>query len=295
MTETILITGAGGNVGREVVLALAAPPGPATATATATVKAALLPELVTAWAPLPGVTPVAFDFLQPATFAGALAGVQRVFLLRPPALADARRHFAPFIQAARAAGVRQVVFLSLVGVDRQPFVPHYQIERLLRDSGMGWTFLRASFFMQNLNTTHRDEIRRRHELYIPAGRSRTSFIDTRDIGAVAARVLTESGHEGRAYTLTGSEALNYDQVADIFSAELGFTVRYASPSLAAFVRSQRQQGTPWGYTLIMALLYTLTRLGTASVVSPDAAQLLQRAPRTLRQYVQDYRQAWLTA
>lgn len=281
--ETVLVTGATGNVGREVVNALVG---------KAQVRAAVLPSELYRMPAQADVTYTAFDFLNPASFAPALAGVTRLFLLRPPALANARQHFAPIIEAAKAAGVRHIVFLSLMGVERNPFVPHHAIEMLLRASGMTWTFLRASFFMQNLSTTHRDEIRNRHELFIPAGKSRTSFVDTRDIGAVAARVLMEEGHSYQCYTLTGSEALTYREVADTFSSELGVQVRYANPSLWAFIRYQRERKTPWVYTLVMAMLYSMTRTGTASLVSDDCARLLGKAPIALREYVHEYRQNW---
>ena len=74
---------------------------------------------------------------------------------------------------------------------------------------MTWTFLRASFFMQNLSTTHRDDIRERGDVFVPAGKGKTSFIDVRDIADVAVKALTEPGHENKAYPLTGDVALNY--------------------------------------------------------------------------------------
>ena len=105
------------------------------------------------------VTVVPFDFERAETHAPALAGVEAVFLVRPPDLADTRRSFAPFIGAAEASGVGRVVFLSLQGAERIGVVPHRRIERRLARSRLVWTFLRAGFFMQNLSTFHRDEIR----------------------------------------------------------------------------------------------------------------------------------------
>jgi uncharacterized protein YbjT (DUF2867 family) len=110
------------------------------------------------------------DFARPASWPAALAGVDRLFLLRPPAIANARRYIYPVIDAARAAGVERIVFLSLLGAEKNPVVPHASVEKHLRRAGVPWTFLRPSFFMQNLSTTHRTDLEERDELYLPAGR-----------------------------------------------------------------------------------------------------------------------------
>jgi len=234
---------------------------------------------------------VPFDFERPDTHAAAFAGIERLFLVRPPALADVRRSIAPAIRAAQQAGVRGVVFLSLLGVERNRLVPHHQIERLLRQSGMDWTFLRASYFMQNLDTVHREEVRR-GELLIPAGRGATSFVDVRDIAAVAALALTETGHANRAYDLTGARALTYAEVARQFTAVLGRPVRYGEPSPLAYVRALRTQGQPWPFVAVTLGIYTAARLGLAARVAADVQRLLGRAPLTLRQYIEDYRDSW---
>ena len=278
MSGTILVTGAGGNVGREVVRALAA--------RGAAVRAAVYSR---ADRPLlPGVEPVRFDFAAPTTFRDAFAGVDRLFLVRPPAIGNVERDIQPTIDYAVRAGVDHIVFLSLLVAERNPLLPHARIEALLLASGVPWTLLRPGFFMQNLDTTHRADIVEHDDLFIPAGRARTAFIDTRDIGDVAARVLTEPGHEGVAYALTGSESLSYDDVAAMMTAELGRPITYSRPSSLAFARRMRQRGHPWGYVAVMLGVYATTRRGTAAQVYPDAATLLGRPPRTLRQYVADY-------
>jgi uncharacterized protein YbjT (DUF2867 family) len=235
---------------------------------------------------------VAFDFADPATFAPALADIERVFLVRPPQLADTERYFAPFVKAMQKAGVQQVVLLSLQGAERAAITPHRKIEKLILQRGLPYTLLRPSFFMQNLSTTHRTEIAQRGELIIPAGQGRTSFIDARDIAEVAAKVLTEEGHLGAAYELTGSVAVSYEAVAEIMSSVLERPIRYSNPSYWRFWQWRRQLGDPWHYILIMTALYTICRLGLASQTTTTAEQLLGRPPRTLGQFVADYRDRW---
>ncbi|MBA3872271.1 MAG: SDR family oxidoreductase [Anaerolineae bacterium] len=233
-----------------------------------------------------------FDFLKPETYSATFKGIERMFLVRPPALSNVQRDIAPAIEAAVKAGVKQIVFLSIQGVENNRVVPHYKIEQLLLGSGVNYTFLRASFFMQNLSTTHRNEIHDHDEIALPVSHARTSFIDARDIAAVAAWVLTEAGHTNQKYTLTGAEALDYDQVASKLSATLHRTIRYTHPSIITFIRRQLALGQKLSYTLIMTALYTITRFGNAKTVTQDVERLLGRPPIGFDQFAEDYRNSW---
>ena len=280
----ILVTGATGAVGSAVVHQLRQHGQPVRAavrdTASASDLAGGLTELV------------ALDFLRPETWPAALEGIEKIFLVRPPAISNTRRHINPFIDAAKRAGVRHVVLLSLLGAERNAIVPHRRIEKYLEASGITYTFLRASFFMQNLSATHGQEIRETGTIAVPAGNGTTSFIDARDIGEVAARVLMEAGHENRAYDLTGSEALTYGQVANILTDVLDREIAYVPPSVPSFVRRTLLQGHPLGYALVTAAIYTTARLGLAGRVTPDTARLLEKPPTTLREFAADYADCW---
>ncbi len=285
MTNPVLVTGATGNVGTEVVQALHK--------AGQLVRAAVRDVAKAEGRFGEGVEYVQFDFKRPATFEAAFKDVKRLFLVRPPDISNVQRDIWPAIEAAKRAGVEQIVFLSLFGVENNKIVPHYKIEKLLRASGLKWTFLRASFFMQNLDTTQRQDIKENNNLFVPAGRGKTSFIDVRDIGAVAALALTQDGHANKAYDLTGSEALDYYQVAAIFTEVLGRRVGYSQPSAVRFLwQWWRVRKTSLAFSLVMTLLYVTVALGRAGKISPQLAQLLGRPPLTVRQYVEDYKQAW---
>ena len=177
---------------------------------------------------------VPFDFLKPETAVPALRGVTGLLLVRPPAISDVRRYLKPFLAAAQAAGVRHVVFLSLQGAQWNIFTPHHQVEGYLRASGMRYSLLRPSFFMQNLSTTHRDDIRLRHQLLLPAGHARTSFVDAADVGTVAARLLLTPPAQSAGYELTGRTAFTYAEVAAHLSALLGWAIRYHAASIREF-------------------------------------------------------------
>ncbi|BAT55824.1 NmrA family protein [Nostoc sp. NIES-3756] len=284
MMQKILVTGATGNVGQEVVRLLLLQ--------NCHVYAAVRNPPSDKQILGSDVECIPFDFTNPDTFTEAFKEVNKLFLVRPPALANVRQQIAPALNAAKLAGIEHIVFLSLLGAERNSFVPHSKIERYIEQLGVPATFLRCSFFMQNLNTTHCEDIKTRGELLMPAGNGKTSFIDVRDIAAVAVRTLIEDGHQSRAYALTGKEALTYYEVANILTSVLGKQIHY-NPSLLKFVQQTRSSGLPMDFILVMIAIYTTARLGLAGTITSDTEQLLNRSPMTIRQYVEDYAEFWL--
>lgn len=284
MNGKILVTGALGNVGAEIVKRLQAA---GSSLRAADLSAETIRERFGA-----SVEAVAFDFSKKETYRAAFEGVEKMFLMRPPQISDVKGLILPALDAAQAAGVRHVVFLSLIGIERVKFVPHYKVEEYLMRSPMTWTFLRASFFMQNLNTTHRQEIREQDEIFVPVGGARTSFIDVRDIAAVAVAALCQPGHENKKYDLTGPEALDYWQAAAILSETLGRTITYRNPSALEFFVSHLRRGTPLPTAMVMTGLYLSTRNGMAESVTDEVERVTGQKPISFRQYARDYQASW---
>lgn len=272
----VLVTGATGNVGRPLVSQLSR-------LGLEVRAAARRPPAIDH----PNVEPVRFDFTDPDTYDDAFAGIFAMFLVRPPELGRVGRDLVPALERARSMGVRHVVFLSIQGVERLRFAPHAGIEQWLRGSGLGWNFLRASFFDQNLLTVHARGIRERDELLVPAGRGRTAFIDAEDVAAVAATVLAEPSRYGNAaWTLTGSEALTYGEVAGIMTAVLGRPIRYRQPGLLPYaLRARRELGLSPAMIAATSVVYTTARLGLAAGLTDDVQRLLGRPPTTMAAFV----------
>lgn len=280
----ILITGATGNVGGPLAALLYDQGQPVRAAVSSPQSVARLPHLALPW--------VVLDFEDPQTYPAALSGVDKLFLMRPPHMANVDKSIKPLIDYAVSAGVRHIVFLSLIGAEKNKVVPHAKIEALLKAGPATYTLLRAGFFMQNLSTTHRQDIVEHDDVFIPAGKGKTAFVDTRDLAAVAALALTEAGHENKAYPLTGSEALDYYEVAAVLGAVLRRPITYSNPSLLRFGRRMRGRGAGWGYIGVMAAIYTTTRLGMAATVYPQLAELLRRPPITFREFAAGEARVW---
>lgn len=282
----ILVTGPNGNVGTELVRQLAGQ------SALAYRVAAHSPDKIDR---LYGahVPRVRFDYADRASWGPALDGVTVLFLLFPlPHPRTAREWMVPFVAAAAAAGVRHIVYLSVPGADTTPMVPHHAVERAIAASGVPHTILRAGFFAQNLCrdiTTHAVDIAARDEIFVPAGHGKTTFVDSRDVAEVAVTIMADPArHAGQAYLLTGPQSLDYFEVAALFTAELGRPIRYANPSIPAFWWRLWGRVT-WDTLTFMTIVYTLTRFGKNAPSADTLARLLGRAPRTMADFVHDYR------
>lgn len=231
---------------------------------------------------------VVLNFENPATFEPALNNIDRIFLMRPPHISKTKSTFLPFIEIARKKGIKHIVFLSLIGVENNKIVPHYKIEQYILASGIPYTFLRAGFFMQNLNTTHLDDIRKLHKIILPAGNGKTSFVDTRDVAEVGALSLSGNDHFFKKYNLTGDKALTYYQIASVLTDELKTKITYEPASVFSFFRHMRRQGHKTAFVFVVIALYLVTKFGKAGSIYPDIQQLLKRMPISFEKYAHDH-------
>jgi len=247
----------------------------------------------------PDVPVVKFDYDDRTTWRAVLEDVSTLFLLFPlPHPRTVETRMKPFINAAYREGCRHVVYLSVPGADAFKVVPHYGVERHIEGTGLAHTFLRSSYFMQNLHrriSTHGVDIAERGEVFIPAGGGRISFIDARDVAAVALDVFRDpAAHRNRAYTLTGPERLDFYEVAGVLSEVLERPIRYASPSFPRFWYRLARRGVHWDTLVFMTIVYWLTRAGRNEPLTDELPALLGRPPTDLRQFAKDNRWRWET-
>jgi len=238
-------------------------------------------------AAFPGLEVVRLDHTDPATHAAAVQGVEAIYLASPGDFPSAPEK--QLVDAARAAGVKRVVKLGAMGVEHSDN-PIRQVEEHVRASGLAFTFLHPTWFMQNFTTSGAPGIKA-GTLAEPAADGKTAFIDTRDIAAVAAEVLTGPGHAGKTYTLTGPELLDRSQVVAIIGKELGRTIRYLPVTDEQF-RAAVKGHLPQSYIELLSALYAVVRAGQTAVKSDAVQQLLGRPPIDLARFAKDHRAVW---
>lgn len=280
----VLVTGATGNTGRAIVDELARRGTPVRAMVRAAADRAKLPA---------GLPVAVADFDDPASITAALEGAERAYLVTPSSeqAEDQQRRFADL---AAKVGIRHLVVLSqLAAAEDSPvrFLRyHAAVERHVRDLGIPFTFLRPNLFFQGLLAFARP-IAAEGRFYAPIGDATVSAVDVRDIAAVAASTLTEPGHEGATYTLTGPAPITHTQIATALTEALGREVTFTDVPPEAFADSLRGILPPWQ---VEGLLedYAHYRRGEAASVSSAVAEITGRPPRDIQQFARDYAPAF---
>ena len=280
MSKPVLVTGATGTIGRDVAKRLSEKGVSVRAGVRDQAKARKQFGSNIALAP--------FDFENEKTFAGALEGIEKVFLL-PPLLPNQLELMNVFVDAAKRAGVRHIAKLSAIGVDdeTQPMAIkwHGANEQHIRESGVAFTFLRPNSFMQNFFTYFPP---RNSAIYLPWGKGTASFVDTRDIASVAAKVLTTDGHEEKIYTLTGPATLGIAEVARILSEVTGHEFKYVDVPEAAARDGMLQAGVPaWQVDLVMEL-HAVNKQNRWSTVTSDIEKVTGTHPTDFAQFARDH-------
>lgn len=228
--------------------------------------------------PAPGVEPVGFDWADEATHDAALAGVEGVWVI-PPALSTSHApQVGGFAARAAAAGVRRLVLLSARGVDAGGPNPLIDAEHALAASAgpAQWSVVRPSWFAQNFTESFFAPGIADGVVVAPTGDGAEPFIDADDIAAVAAALLTTDGHGGRAYDLSGPQALTFAEVAEVLTGVLGRPVRHVDLPVQEWAQGAVAGGIPADYAELLGHLFTVIRDGHDAYVSDGVQQVLGR-------------------
>lgn len=278
----LLVTGATGNVGSQVVRELRGRGVSVRAFVRSPEKAAeKLGD---------GVELAAGDFSDSESLSRALKGVTAVFVTSADGPQKVE-HETAVIDAAAAAGTARIVKLSTIGAEvgstLPPFDWHGRIEQHLRRTVVTSVILRANFYMSNILQSA-EQVRRQGRLFAPAGRAGISMIDPRDVAAVAAAVLTTDRHEGQTYQLTGPEAVTYERIAEELSAATGRPIEFVDVPDEAARQACLEAGMPdWLVTHLMAL-FQLIRRGALEQTTDTVHALTGREPRTFAEFARDH-------
>jgi uncharacterized protein YbjT (DUF2867 family) len=281
----VLITGATGNVGTEVIKSLQ------------NIDHQLdiytgVRNLTTDDNKLDNIKFAQFDFTDSTTYDNALDGCSILFLLRPPQISEVEKYFKPIIDTCKDKGVKHIVFLSVQGVEKSKIIPHHKIEKLIVDSKIPYTFLRPAYFMQNFTTTLYNDLVNKKRIFLPAGNAKFTLVDVRDIGSVSATILTNiSEHINKSYELTCNEKLTFSEMAKILSDILGTDIQYISPNLLSFFLTKRKEKTPTMFILVMIMLHYFPRFQKEPETTNWVEKLINRKPITFEQFIDDNKKA----
>ncbi len=231
---------------------------------------------------------VHFDFEDAATYKTALEGCDVLYLLRPPHISDVSKFFAPIIATCVEKKVKHIVFISVQGAEKSTIIPHHKIEKLIVDSRIPYTFLRPAYFMQNFTTTLRSELIQQHRIVLPAGNAKFTLIDIRDIGRVSAEIVMNiSSHKNRSYELTSDEVMTFSEMATSLSIHLGRNIQFISPNPLRFFMEKRKESVPAMKILVMIMLHYLPRFQEEPKTSKWVEQITNRPATSFEQFVID--------
>jgi uncharacterized protein YbjT (DUF2867 family) len=283
--ETILVTGATGTLGSEVVKQLSS------VTPAVNIKAGVH-SAQNIKKDGDRVEVALIDYNKPETLKEALSQVDKLFLLTPD-VPNAPELASNLVSEARKAGIRHIVKQSIMGADLEADVGtlrlHRQAERIIEQSEIPFTFLRPNEFMQNFINLHSPSIKSNNAFYRPLEDAKVSLVDVRDIAAVAVKSLTDDKYNNKTYLITGPEALSYHQVADILSNATGKKISYVNISEEEARAAMKEMGmNDW----TISELADYFRKRNASEVSSAVEEVTGKKPISFSQFAKDYAEAF---
>ena len=280
--KRILITGATGNIGHEVIRFLYADN--------------LLNQIIAGvrnidkakieFKDYSQLDYVKFDFEDSATFDNSLDKIDCIFLLRPPHISNIDKYFDPLINKIKEKKINQVVFLSVQGAEKSKIIPHNKIEKLITDCNLDFIFLRPSYFMQNLTTTLLKDIQEKRKIILPAGNAKFNWIDIENIGEVTAKLLNDfDNYKNRVIELTGYENKDFYQVTDLINETITNKIKFDNVNPFRFYWTKKNDGFNSGLIIVMMMLHLLPRFQKEPKISDFYEQLTGNKPTTLMKFI----------
>jgi uncharacterized protein YbjT (DUF2867 family) len=226
----------------------------------------------------------AFDWEDQASWPAAVQAMDSVYIAYQPDLAvpGADATIQAFVELAVASGVRRLVLLSGRGEPEAQ-----RCEEIVQEAGVDWTILRASWFAQNFSENFLLDAILSGEVYLPAGAVREPFIDAEDIADVAVAALTEAGHSGQLYELTGPRLLTFAEAVAEIAAASGRPIGYIQIPIDDYVAALEAEGLPADMVWLVKYLFTTVLDGRNASLADGVQRALGRAPCDFAAYVRD--------
>jgi uncharacterized protein YbjT (DUF2867 family) len=232
-----------------------------------------------------------FDYLNDESFKELFNDIESWLLVSPPSHLNLHYQVGKMVGLAVQAGVKNIVNVSALGIQDDNH-PMRQIEQYIEDSGMHYTFIHPNCYMQNFNMYFKQSIIEEDAIRLPAGKAKTSFVDLRDAGEVAEIELMKGELSNKTYELTGPDALNLFNIADIFSDGLGRKIEYKEVDEDEYKAILQMDG--WYDASIDASinLCRYVKQGWNAIITTGVYDILGREPKTFKEYVHDYNNQW---
>jgi len=282
MSSKILVTGATGTIGSFVCEQLKEVNADFIALVRSEEKAKPLNKK--------GINTVIGDFSDVASLENALTGIDRVFLLSVTS-PESPKLQGNLIKIAKEKGIKHIIKVSALGtsLDSKFGIGRYHAmtEKDIRESGIPFTFLQPHSFMQNL-IFESAAIKEQSTIYAPMGDGKIGMVDARDIAAVAVKALTEEGHEGKTYVLTGPEAISYYDIANVLTRVLGKEIKYVPVTSEVAHKGMLDSGMPEWLADDLTGLNLVFAAGKASDISPDVEEVTGRKAHSIKDFVSDF-------
>ena len=278
----VLVTGATGNVGLEVIEQLIMKKsGNKIVAGVRNVERAKSQHPT-----IKEIDCVLFDFEEPRTLDLALAGIDIIFLLRPPQIANIKKYFGPLIATISRKKISKIVFLSVQGAEASTLIPHRKIELAIIKSGIDYVFLRPSYFMQNLTTTLAKEIKIRRSISLPSADAKFNWVDIHDIAELAVEFIEKfDEYKNRSFTISGRENLNFETVVKRINAIASTNISYHSVGPFGYWKLKKEEGLVSGMIMVTFLLHFLPRMQKEPEIVNSFKDILKKAPGSLNSFI----------
>jgi uncharacterized protein YbjT (DUF2867 family) len=277
--DLILVVGASGTVGTELVRLLKAEGHSVRTTTSKKVEGNQSEKVQVNLATGEGIK-------------AAMTGVDRAFFISPPGYADHYAMLSPLIQEAKRQALKKVVLMTAMGANADEKSPFRRAEVELEKSGLAYNIVRPNWFFQNFNTFWIQGILEQRKILLPAGDAKVSFIDARDISAVVAKLLTSDEHNNKDFDITGPEAIDHHQVAKSITDATGKNVTYQEIEPAVLKSGLLSAGLPEDYASFLLMILGFLREGYSAGVTGNVKLITGKEPLSVKNYTNDFKQAW---
>lgn len=222
----------------------------------------------------------------------AFDNIDRLFLLAPPGHTNQDQLLIPVIEMAKKKKVKKVVLMTAMGANAVETAPFRLVEIALEKSGLNYNIIRPNWFMQNFNSFWIHGINTDGKIYLPVAKAKGSFIDARDIAAVAAELLVSDKFNNKDFDLTGTDVINHDEVAEVLSKTTGRKITYQEVDPASMRSSLLGAGLPKDYTEFLLMILDFFKQGYSERTTDAVEKITGRKPISFKKYAEDYKANW---